>query len=126
MAIWLAAAAVLVAGPALADEKKDAKFDAAKLVGKWEMVKSDEQTAPKGALVEFTKDGKVTLTLDAGGKKFEMGGTYKLAGDKLTVKFKPPDGGEEKEDTDTVKSLTDDKLVLVDKQGKTTEMAKKK
>jgi len=117
-----AAVAVLAAGTMRADEK----VDAAKLVGKWEMVKSDEQTAPKGALVEFTKDGKVTLTLDAGGKKFEMGGTYKLAGDKLTVKFKPPDGGEEKEDTDTVKSLTDDKLVLVDKQGKTTEMAKKK
>lgn len=117
-----AAVAVLAAGTMRADEK----VDAAKLVGKWEMVKSDEQAAPKGALVEFTKDGKVTLTLDAGGKKFEMGGTYKLAGDKLTVKFKPPDGGEEKEDTDTVKSLTDDKLVLVDKQGKTTEMAKKK
>ena len=39
VAIWLVTLAVLVAGgPASADEKKDAKFDATKLVGKWDFV----------------------------------------------------------------------------------------
>src|SRR4249920_2428367 len=99
----LAVAAVFV-GAAAADDKK---IDAAKLVGKWKLTKSTDENAPKDALVEFTKDNKLIITATIEGKPFEMKGTYKVDGDKLTVALTPPDGGKAEEDTDTIKSLTD-------------------
>jgi len=115
------AAAVVFVGPAAADDK----VDAAKLVGKWELTKSSDENAPKGAMVEFTKDNKVTITFNANGKEVKLEGTYKVEADKLTVKLSLP-GGKDNEDTDTVKSLTDDKLVLIDKEKKENEFTKKK
>jgi uncharacterized protein (TIGR03066 family) len=115
-------AAVLVVGAASADDKK---FDAAKLVGKWELTESTDENAPKGATVEFTKDNKVTVTLDFGGKKLELMGTYKVDGEKITVTMKTPDGKEES-DTDTIKELSDDKMTLIDKMKKETKFTKKK
>jgi uncharacterized protein (TIGR03066 family) len=114
------AAAVLAVGAAAADDKK---VDGGKLVGKWELTKSTDPNAPKGATVEFTKDNKVTVVIEFNGKKTELAGTYKVDGDKLTVKMKTPDGKEE-EDTDTIKELSDDKMVLIDKEKKETEFAK--
>ena len=115
------AAVVVVVGGVRADDKIDEK----KLVGKWELTKSDDENAPKGAVIEFTKDNKLTVTIEFNGKELKLNGTYKVDGNKLTVKLTSPDGKEE-EDTDTVKSLTDEKLVLVDKKDKTTELTKKK
>jgi uncharacterized protein (TIGR03066 family) len=117
------AAAVLVLGGASAQDKK---IEADKLVGKWELTKSTDENAPKGATVEFTKDNKLTVTIDVGGKKLELMGSYKVDGDKITVKIKSPDGGKEEEDTDTIKELSDDKMVLIDKNKKETEFAKVK
>jgi uncharacterized protein (TIGR03066 family) len=126
-----AVAALVFVGAGYADDKKgekkdEKKIDAAKLVGKWEMTKSSDENAPKGAIVEFTKDGKLTITVDLNGKKLEIGGKYKVEGDQLTVTVTPPDGGKEDSDTDTIKSMTDEKVVLVDKKGKETELTKKK
>jgi uncharacterized protein (TIGR03066 family) len=117
------AAAIVFVGVVSADDKK---IDATKLVGKWELTKSTDENAPKGAIVEFTKDNKVSITIDFNGKSIELNGTYKVDGDKLTVKITPPGGGKEDEDTDTIKSLTDDMIVLVDKNKKETELKKKK
>ncbi|HKB01397.1 MAG TPA: TIGR03066 family protein [Gemmataceae bacterium] len=117
------AALVLVVGGTSAQDKK---VDAGKLVGKWELTKSSDENAPKGATVEFTKDNKLTVTIDIGGKKLELMGTYKVDGDKITVKIKSPDGGKEEEDTDTIKELSDEKMVLIDKNKKETEFAKMK
>ena len=117
------AAAVLVVGGASAQDKK---IDAGKLVGKWELTKSTDENAPKGATVEFTKDNKLTVSIDVGGKKVELMGTYKVDGDKITVKIKSPDGGKEEEDTDTIKELSEDKMVLIDKNKKETEFTKSK
>ena len=117
------AAAILFAGAATAQDKK---VDAGKLVGKWELTKSTDESAPKGALVEFTKDNKLAITLDFGGKKLELSGTYKVEGDRITVKIKSPDGGKDEEDTDTIKELSEAKMVLVDKNNKETEFTKKK
>jgi uncharacterized protein (TIGR03066 family) len=115
-------AAVVVVGAARADDKK---IDPAKLVGKWEWTKSDDPGAPKGAIVEFTKDNKMSITFKVDAKEEKIEGTYKVDGDKLTVKMSFP-GGKDNEDTDTIQSLTDDKLVLVDKDKKTNELTKKK
>ena len=118
-------AAVVCVGAGLAQDKKDdKKIDPAKLVGKWEWTKSDDPDAPKGATVEFTKDNKMTISGEVKGEKFEMAGTYKVEGDKLTVKLSLP-GGKDSEDR-TIQTLTDDKLVLVDKDKKTNELTKKK
>ena len=121
--ILAAAAAALLfvgAGRSAAD-----KVDAGKLVGKWELTKSSDESAPKGAMVEFTKDNKVTITFDANGKEVKLEGTYKVDGEKLTVKLPLP-GGKDNEDTDTIKMLTDEKLVLIDKDKKENEFTKKK
>jgi len=116
-----AAAALLFVGATSAADK----VDAGKLVGKWELTKSSDESAPKGAMVEFTKDNKVTITFDANGKEVKLEGTYKVDGEKLTVKLALP-GGKDNEDTDTIKMLTDEKLVLIDKDKKENEFTKKK
>jgi uncharacterized protein (TIGR03066 family) len=115
------AAALLFVGTTPAADK----VDAAKLVGKWELTKSADESAPKGATVEFTKDNKVTISFDANGKEVKLEGTYKVDGEKLTVKLALP-GGKDNEDTDTIKTLTDEKLVLIDKDKKENEFTKKK
>jgi uncharacterized protein (TIGR03066 family) len=120
----VAAVAVLVVfvGGVRADEKK---IDPAKLVGKWELTKSTDPKAPKGATVEFTKDNKVNVVAEIEGMKVEFTGTYKVDGDKLTVKLSFG-GGKDNEDTDTIQSLTDERLLLVDKDKKENEFTKKK
>jgi uncharacterized protein (TIGR03066 family) len=119
------AVALLLSGVAVqTTTAADAKVDAKKIVGVWEGAKGGE--FPPGATIEFTKDGKVKVSLEANGKKVTVEGTYKVAGDKLTVTMKGP-GGKEKTDTDTIKTLTDDKLVIHDaKEKKNVELKKKK
>ena len=118
---WLAAGAVvcLVGAGARADEKDYPKL----IVGKWEVTKADEGTVPKGAVIEFTADGKVKYT----GKKGDMvemrDGTYKLAGTKLTVTVKEEE--KEKSQTVTITKLTDTELA-VDEDGKKAELSKTK
>jgi len=115
-----AAALVFVGTTSAAD-----KIDAGKLVGKWQLTKSADPGAPKEATVEFTKDNKVTMTFKLNDKDITLSGTYKVDGDKLTIKATLPNGGET-DDTDTIKTLTDDTLVTVDKEKKETEFKKKK
>jgi uncharacterized protein (TIGR03066 family) len=126
----VAAAAVLVGVVAAQDKKDpkkdDKKVDAAKLLGRWELTRSTLDPRPKSAIVEFTKDNKVTVAVTAGnGKEDKYTGTYKVNGDKLTVKLTIP-GETDQEDTDTIQTLTDEKLLLIDKDKKETEFAKKK
>jgi uncharacterized protein (TIGR03066 family) len=122
-AIVAALAAVVVAlGGVRADDKK---VDPAKLIGKWELTKSTDPKAPKGATVEFTKDNKLVVVAEIEGTKREFTGTYKVDGDKLSVKLNFGDA-KDNEDTDTIQSLTDEKLVLIDKDKQQNEFTKKK
>ncbi len=113
----------VLAGFAAAEEKLDAK----KLVGKWTISKTEEKGF-EGTVVEFTKDGKLTATLDFNGKSLELEGTYTLKGDQLTHKLslKGDTEGKEKEETETVTKLTDDEMVTVDAKKKETVFKKKK
>ena len=71
----------LAASFAAADDKK---ADNAKLiVGKWEVTKADEGTVGVGAVVEFSKDGKMKVT----GGDMTIEGTHKVTGDKVTISF---------------------------------------
>lgn len=97
----------------LAEDKKDEKIDAKKLVGKWGP-KKEEST------FEFTKDGKVTFTATDDGK--ESKGTYKVEGNKLTLTMKM--GDMEQTITRTITKLTDTELVSADDKGKESTLVR--
>jgi uncharacterized protein (TIGR03066 family) len=101
---------LLVVAVGFADEKIDAK----KLIGKWQPTSTKENV-----IIEFTKDGKLSLSApDPAGKTEKTEGTYKLDGNKLSVAVKFMDA-EEKQDV-TITKLTDDELEteFTDKDGK--------
>ena len=93
-----------------AEDKKDEKIDAKKLVGKWEPKEKE-----KAFVIEFTKDGKlvITSTLD---EKSKAEGSYKVDGKKILATLKL--GGKEVTHTLTVSKLTDTELVSIDEDGK--------
>jgi uncharacterized protein (TIGR03066 family) len=110
-----------VAGAGLAQAKK-ATIDATKLVGVWTFVKTGSPMPPPPGSeikVEYTKDGKLNLTMKLKDKTFKQSGTYKLDGDQLSVTLPKPGGGTATE-TDTIKELTDKKMVLLEKKGDKT------
>jgi uncharacterized protein (TIGR03066 family) len=98
------------------DGDKKAAIDKDKLIGVWE--------SKDGEVIEFTKDGKIKVTVKLGDKEIKVEATYKVDGDKLTVEFKQGDKVEKK--TATIKSLTDKSLVTVDEGGKAEELKRKK
>jgi len=103
-----------------------------KLVGVWEVVKSDD--IPHGELaeikdldvkmtVEFTKDGKFIVKFTGSDKKkirtmTAAEGTYKLDGEKFTT-TQMDENDKERKDVETIKTLTETELVIVDEKGKT-------
>jgi len=109
-----------LATAARADEKDVAKA----LVGKWEATKVDPDTLPQGTIVEFTKDGKVNIVAKKDGNDVNIGGTYKLDAQKLTVKLKM--GDDEKEHTVTIKKISDTEFVAEHEDGKSITFTKKK
>src|SRR5262245_49962751 len=84
-----------------ADEKK---ADNAKLiVGKWKITKAREGGPPEGTQIEFTKDGKISITVEVNGEKRMLEGTYKVDGDKFTITRSQ--NGEENKQEVTIKKL---------------------
>jgi len=126
--IALLGSLVMVIGVASAREEK-ARIDKAKLIGTWTYVKTSSKKAPPEGIdmkVEFTKDGKLNLSMKLDDKSRKMSGTYKVEGDQLTSVLKGP-GGKEKTETVTISELTAKKLVTTeDEDGKkvTTEFKK--
>jgi uncharacterized protein (TIGR03066 family) len=119
MTLGLASLLVLGLTMAYGEDKKD--DNKTKIVGVWEVVKSEASNGPqKGATVECTKDGKFKLTFEENGSKTTIEGTYKVDGDSVKSESKAPDGKEHKE-TLKIKELTDKKLVLEDEEGKQVE-----
>src|SRR5262245_4844827 len=90
----------------------DDKIDAKLLVGKWE-----PETRPDGVdkmMVEFTKDNKVMLSIEAQGEKEKMEGTYKVDGDKINIKIMRE--GQEIDQTRKISKLTESELVTKDEE----------
>lgn len=99
------------------------KVDYAKMiVGKWEVTKAD--VLPIGATVEFTKDGKLKITEKMGDKEMTFEGTYKVEGDKFTVKIKI--GDDEHTNTITITKISDKEMTTKDKDGNVVEVKRKK
>lgn len=95
------AVALVFAAAAAADEKIEEK----KLVGKWEP--KDQKDLKM--LMEFSKDGKLSVRTSAGDMEFTVGGSWKLDGNKLMIHLK--EGENEIKDTVTISKLTDDELI---------------
>lgn len=63
-----------------ADDNKDL------IVGTWEIAYSDAKDIPVGTKLEFTKDGKVNLTLKVDGKDVTVdAGGYKIEKETITL-----------------------------------------
>src|ERR1051326_1230204 len=107
-------AAGLVVSLIGASVRADEKSDHAKLiVGKWEVTKADEGTLPVGAVVEFTKDGKIKVTAKMGDQEEKHEGTYKVDADAFTFNFKI--GDQEVSEKITIKKLTKDEFQTTNK-----------
>jgi uncharacterized protein (TIGR03066 family) len=123
---------VALAATTSADDKV---VDKAKIVGTWKPAASGGKAAMEDVVIQFTKDGKLKVTMKAapglapGGKKVPaqthtIDGTYLIEGDKLTIALKQ--GGKEHKETGTIKTLTDKKLVTVNPKGSEREFEKTK
>jgi uncharacterized protein (TIGR03066 family) len=121
----LVMAGMLVFGLAFtarADDKDDKKTDSvkAKLVGIWQVEKG--KGLPRGAKLEFTKDGKalftrVITTKDDGDKEEKLQGTYKVEGS--TIKLTTKRGEKERTQDIKVSKVDDKQLVLEGPKGET-------
>jgi len=88
-----------------------------KLIGAWELTKAGNGFSP-GAIFEFTKDGKLIITL--AGDKDSMVGSYSVDGDTITR----PEGQDPYKKT--IKKLTETELVTEDESGQVDEFKRKK
>lgn len=100
------------------DDPKD-KLNADKLVGTWQLVKSDEQLPDDVVFfVDLAADGKMSVRMEMKGTKesITMKGKYKVDGNKIDYTLMLP-GGEKKQEILTIKKLTDNELITVDPDG---------
>jgi uncharacterized protein (TIGR03066 family) len=115
---------LLVLGASLnaADDRKDDKDYAKKIVGKWKAAKDRHNT-----VVEFAKDGTLTISATDKDKKPEVvaTGKYSFEADKLVVDVKFKDG-KEKRTTLTIVKLTDESLITSEREGKPDEFTREK
>jgi len=106
MLCQLLVSVLLLAPSTYVEDKIDSKL----LVGKWQPEK-----LPDGVdklVVEYTKDGKVSVELEAQGNKQKFEGTYKLDGEKLEIKI--DFNGNEQVQKRKVAKLTDSEMVTTD------------
>jgi uncharacterized protein (TIGR03066 family) len=116
MLCQLLVSVLLLAPSTFVEEKIDGKL----LIGKWQPEKQREEF---NLTVEYLKDNKLTVELEAGGDKQKGEGTYKLDGDKLEIKVEVL--GQEHNPKYSIKKLGDKEMVLIE-EGKTEEKKFKK
>jgi uncharacterized protein (TIGR03066 family) len=120
---WLAVGVIVcVLG---AGARADDKTDYAKMmVGKWEASETDPGTIPAGAVVEFTKDGKMKFTGKKDDVEMSFEGTYKVEKNTFTMTVKV--GEQEHTQTITITKISDTEMSTQDKDGKKVVLKKKK
>ena len=121
-ALGLFAVAFLVS-VAPADPVKADKADATaeKVVGKWRLVKSNG-TEVNNTAVEFTKDGKMVMTLGAGDDASKYVGTYKVV--KETIDYKIDVEGQKKAEVLKIKKIDAKAMTTEDPEGIVEEFEK--
>ncbi len=116
-AIMACAVLGLIAGNSEAQKKEMTNKE--KIVGRWETTKAT--TVPKGAVLEFTKDGKLKITASVNGKEISLEGTYAIDGDKINTV-----GPKGEKESMKIKKLTETELAVEDEKGKVDEFKKLK
>lgn len=110
-----------VAAPIPKEDKAKKKTTEEKVMGKWKLVKTDAQL-PEGFefVIEYGAKGKLTFTRtatdDKDAKPFVSEGKYEVKGDDK-IDWTISEGGNERGEVSTIKTLTDDKLVIEDPDG---------
>jgi uncharacterized protein (TIGR03066 family) len=122
-ALRLIAAGFLMIG-IVAGVRAEDKISKDKIVGTWEVVKSEEPPPPVGAVVEFGKDGKMKVTHKRDDKDVTIEGTYTLEGDKINVVLKIDD--KEVKHTVTIKNVGKDEMSAENDKGKAVVFKRKK
>ena len=110
----------LAASSARADDKVD---NAKLLVGKWEITRADEGTVPVGAIIEFTKDGKLKAKFKRDDKEETREGTYSVDKDTINLVTKRDDT--ERKQAITITKISDKEMSLKGQDGKTMDLKKK-
>jgi uncharacterized protein (TIGR03066 family) len=90
------------------EEKQAEKTPAERLIGKWELVKTEGFFLP-GTTVEFTEDGAVWAKIKALGMAYAAKGLYTVKGSQVTILLKKDDkkeAGPEKTSKLTILKLT--------------------
>ena len=95
--------------------------NAEKIVGTWEITKAPE--VPPGATFEFTRDGRMKMTVKVEGQTATVEGTYKVEGDTLTTVMK--EGPKEVTEKSKIKTLNSTTLITEDEKGQAVEFKKK-
>jgi len=116
------ATAQAVAVVADADKKEPAKKELTnkeKIIGTWELTKTDTPDVPPGVTFEFTKDGKFKVAAKINGQEGGYERTYTVDGDQINMKPGDPK-------TARIKKLTDAILVIEYDDGATDELKRKK
>lgn len=91
--------------------KQATKTNAEKIVGTWDLYSFNADTKQKVGVVEFVKDGKMTVRF--GEMKHE--GKYKVEKDKIDYELQVSDHTQK--EVLTIEKLTDDEMVTVDPMG---------
>ena len=122
LGLTLAMVVVVTLSGAVSAEKKG-PANKEKIVGTWRLVKTTtSDTKAVGSTIEYTKDGKFSVTDKDGNAG--LGGTYEVDGEKLKMKMRDELGkGSEKEHTVTIKTITDKEMVQEKKMGDKTHTA---
>jgi uncharacterized protein (TIGR03066 family) len=107
---------LLAPSTSLPEEKIDGKL----ILGKWVPEKQPEQFK---ITIEYLKDNKLAVELEAGGDKQKGEGTYKLDGNKLELKVEVL--GQEHNEKRTIKKLTESEMVTFDEDKKEERTFKK-
>lgn len=88
------------------------------LLGKWYVVGGDMD----GATLEFDRDGKMIGTVNMKGKEGKIKGKAEVDGQTLRITSTNPFTGRAETVTQTIRTLTEDRLVIEDEKGAVLQM----
>src|SRR6476469_9344917 len=106
---------VAIFGLGAAPRGEDKSDHAKLLIGKWEVIKADPGTVPTGAILEFTKDGKLLVTAKKGDDEAKLEGTYTVEKNTFTFMLNG------KEQTITITKIAEKEMSTKDKDDKVVE-----
>jgi uncharacterized protein (TIGR03066 family) len=92
------------------------------LVGRWEVVQGPPEY--KDAVFEFHRSGKMIAYVNDKGNVGEIHADIRVEGDKIYSTSRHPRSGQEHVTVQTIRSLTDQDLIVADEAGRVTKMAR--